>query len=604
MEYYYEIATGTVSNRGIFTNKSIKEYLEPGKELYRSYFQFDKKIKEHLATGRKSAQGFIGNFYLQQIVLDVDVGEGDYNTCARKMSSLANRLLKEYELEREDGEPNFQVWFSGRGFHIHIPVMFDFEYGPELPQVVHATLEKHFPEVDLKPVHARGLIRVGRSINKKTNLYKIPLSSDEIWFPPNQEEISKLAKGQRLYKKLLPFEQPRKLFKPVEIQKKEFGTISINEPSNLVTCMQKCFIKGGIQGSRHQEMLPLLSWLYRAGIPAEGAKPMMEWFANVNSKEPMSDYEIEKNIYDVYVKGGYSYGCDHPIMKKYCDPKCIYYKKRNYLTNILGTNQLINDYANEMKGDWRENSINLGSFLGIDEYWLRPGNVIGLIADTGLSKSALLQNISILEEVKKYGKILFVNTEMPDSELFERFMQIAHNMTEKEVRSWDWVNKGEIANIINHISYTRERPNYPELKKAINQYNPSILMVDVIDDINPKGDRSVLNQEDMYADIKDLTKKRKMITFLVHHITKSSIKDDRNRSIPLTSHAGKGSSAFEQKCDIVWGVEGNPILSKRKIRQLKGRKVKYFEQTYIVSPDTFKYQREEAIKEKLFDEEK
>ena len=246
-------------------------------------------------------------------------------------------------------------------------------------------------------------------------------------------------------------------------------------------------------------------------------------------------------------------------------------------------------YSESLRSGWKENAINMANFFGITDekgMWLRPGHVIGIVADTGNSKSALMQNLCLA--YRDFGKIFYINTEMPDDELWERFLTIDLMINNEEVRERT-MNGEVLGEGMNHIQYLAIIPKYEDLRKSIRTIAPKILIIDVIDDINLKGGRDIHNQEDMFADIKQLSKELKMITFMVHHVTKSSVMNDNGSSKNVTKHSGKGSSAFEQKCDLMLGINGDPKTPFRKVEHLKGRSTKPFVTNYYVDPDTFKY---------------
>ncbi len=65
-----EVAKGTITNRGyIMETQQLNQFINDKDELYKSYFGFDDKIKEHINSGRKSPSGFIGTFYLPLLIL-------------------------------------------------------------------------------------------------------------------------------------------------------------------------------------------------------------------------------------------------------------------------------------------------------------------------------------------------------------------------------------------------------------------------------------------------------------------------------------------------------------------------------------------------------
>lgn len=589
-----EIARGGVTNRGyIIDSNELVNYINDKHELYRSYFGFNDLIKAHIESGRKTPQGFIGEFFLGQLVLDMDKGSDTIEHTLHKVKLLATRLIDEFGLDRA-----FQLWFSGTGFHFHMDDIFGFKPSNKLPGIVRQTISNVFPEVDVAPIQPRGLIRVAYTINEKSGLYKIPIPQDDIWLM-TKEELFERAKTSRRelalpIRKNPPRKYPDLIVEPIEFREARIETV---RPNRIATCTQHMYNAGPIQGTRHSVMLRMVSKAKRDGTPfGIILAGMKEWGHN------MEEYEVVKSVTDVFNKD-YTFGCNDTVMAAHCDPQCVFHNKKNYLTDIFGSAEVEKDYIEEIKGDWAGSSINLAGFLGIEGprgYWLRPGHVIGILGDTGVSKSALLQNLAV--HFKDFGDMLFINTEMPHWELYERFMQIAHLKTIEEVRDHHKASLNGWSQAISHIKQSKVIPDYDGIVSMVKALKPKLLMIDVVDDIDYKGKRDTSAQETMYKELKDLTRQHRMITFMVRHITKSAAMDEDGRNRPLTKHAAKGSSAFEQKCDVVIGIEGNTISGDRTVKHMKGRSTPYFLSKFTVSSETFKYhlnkEKQDAISEK------
>lgn len=584
-----EIARGSVKNRGFIIDSSqLGKYIKDGEELYRSYFGFDEKIKEHLTNDTRvtpNPGGFIGQFEISNIVIDLDRGKDTFETVVNKTRVVANRLIKDFDLL-----DNFQIWFSGTGFHIHIPNIFGLQKSRDLPDRLKATVASYFPEADSKIINPRGLIRVGRTINLKSNLYKIPIRESEIWFA-KESDVTEWAKTPRKEVPIVKATIPDRIFIAIEPPPREETLIKVTKPNTVVTCMQHCYNAGEVVGTRHSRIMSMSSWQYRNGTPLQATIAMMKIYA-----PSMNAYEIEKSVTDLYEKGGYNYGCESEVMKQFCDPQCIFYTKKNYLPDVFGSKEVSKEYTEEMKSGWKEQSLNLANFLGISDpkgYWIRPGHVVGIQGDTGLSKSALMQNIALT--FKDFGKFLYINSEMPHTELYERFIQISLEIDSEEVRERHiaGLNNG-FELILEHIEYTKSVPNYEGIVTLVSKIKPKVLIIDVIDDIKFGKDKSISAQEEMYAGLKDISRKYHVITFLVHHINKGAAVDQDGRRKNLNAHSGKGSSAFEQKCDMLIGIEGIATQPYRTLRSLKGRSTAPFDAYYQVDPRTFKYKLEKV----------
>ncbi|PJA99570.1 MAG: hypothetical protein CO128_03245 [Ignavibacteriales bacterium CG_4_9_14_3_um_filter_30_11] len=582
---YIEIAKGALNNRGyIIQSNKLINYVKPQEELYRSYFSFDEKIKLHISSGRKTPAGYVGEFYIDQIVLDIDKGSNSDEYTLAKAKDLVSKLMDMYSLSSEQ----IAFWFSGTGYHIHIPDIFEFTPSNELPHQVKDTLNAVFPEADTKPVNPRGLIRVGMTLNEKSQLYKTYIKTTEIWFM-TYSDIYAIAKEQNLGNYPKSFPKLSKTF-PHLIQKTKKDIVTLNssleDPTRLVTCMQKVYMEGEKVGTRHERMIRMSSWLRRSGIPLKLAITGLQ--AHFQSLSP---YEVEKTVVDIYKKG-YSFSCQDEIMAEFCDSRCIFYKKKDLMPSILSSRDLEKKFTKFIQSDWQKSSINLKNFLEISsDYWIIPEDLVGLIGDTGLNKTAFAQNLAVyLEDL---APILYVNTEFGSNLLFRRFVQIAHNMSKKEVIEHYRANKNKLSEKFRHIHYLNSVPSIDELEDLVKRHNPKFLILDTIDDII-KAKKTGLDSEDAVAkQLSQLNKKYSIMTMAIHHISKHAAFDDKGNSKILNIHSGKGSSSFEQKCDIVLGIEGKQEDKIRVIKSLKGRDNYPFTTTKYLNQNTFKLERGE-----------
>jgi len=581
-----EIADGGVSHRGKFIEeKMLVKHIRSNNELFRSYFSFDDKIKQHILGGRKTAAGFVGNFHLPYIVFDIDKGENTLEATLDKTRLLANTLIKDWELE-----DNIQVWFSGTGFHIHLPDIFGFKPSKDLPATVKATLEAVFPEVDTKPINPRGLIRVGYTLNAKSGLYKTPIFDSELWFI-TPEKVLQLAKKQnfkRIHKKLVP---PDKLFphliKHETNTKKSVTQMPSFQPNRIVTCMQHCYSQGGREGTRHERIMRMVSWLRRDGIPPKAIIAMM-----IDYAPSMEPYEIEKAVMDSYEKG-YTYSCNDKVMKQFCDPTCIFAKDKNYipqLQNAADMDTRLYDYYQKSA----TSAIDFSKILGIDtEFSVIPGDVVAFTGVSGMNKTALLQNIIV--GLKEYAPIVYISTEFSNNLLHRRFLQIKHNMTKEDIEAHFKVQKNSLGDAISYISYSNITPNLVQIEDMVKKFQPKILAIDVVNDIRVPGypPRSNQEEEQLAQQLEELSEKHNVVTLCVHHTNKSAAQAHINDGRELNMYDLKGSSGFPQKADTVISITqiGGKNSNKRRVQSLKARDNAPFKVDYEVDMTTFKFRR-------------
>lgn len=564
----FEVVT-ELKQRGTFVPQSkIRKMLTEDKELYRSYFGYSEEIMEHIALGRKTAQGFIGKFYLPNIVLDIDKGKNSDEYTLSSAKDFYQRLISEFSVEPV-------VFFSGTGYHFVIPDIFGFEASAELPVIVRNTIQSVFPEVDTKPINARGLIRVNFSYNKKSGLYKTYLPN---FLEMEVEDVKALSKEQNIVK--LPKLKPSNKFHHLIVDKK---TISVAIPklefSRIFPCFQAIWKEGEVEGTRHNRILRLASWQRRNGLPIDATIALMEKYA-----PSLSQYEIKRIVADVYKKG-YSYSCNDAILQQYCNASCIFHSSK-YVDDVVEVQSLEEKYHSFIASDWQKESVNLFPLIDRD-FFIPPESLTGIIGGTGVNKTAFVQNIAVFS--KHLAPILYINTEFGHNILFRRFIQIAHKMTKEEVENHYKHHRNGLSKDIEHIVFLNRIPDIDQIKQLVMKHKPKLLIIDVVDDVIKRGKHGLESEEFVAKELNDLAKQNKLIVLAVHHIAKNNAFDERGNPKPLTVFSSKGTASFPQKCDILIGIEGKASDTKRVIRSLKGRDNKPFLVIKAIEPSTMRF---------------
>ena len=334
---YIELAVGSVSNRAYAIRpENIAKYIKPRQELYRSLFILDNTAYDHFRD-KGSIKSYKGKYSLNTIIFDIDKGKKTGEDTRQRTISFMNTLLE----QGVDTSTQAHIWFSGRGFHIEIPNLYGFEESENLPYQVKMTIDSHFGKL-VDNIYDKGrLIRVGYTINMKSELYKLPLN----WQMINDmtyQEICEYCQTQETDYKHTQFDQsavyPIWEDKVLEVQeyKEENVELSNTELNSHVTCVQKMW-KSNKEGERHITLLRMANAWKRMGVPKEGVIKMSEY--NVPS---LDRNEILKIVDDVFAWQHNGYSCSDTIMDKYCDPLCKFYKNKNYGLEVYGVSELSN----------------------------------------------------------------------------------------------------------------------------------------------------------------------------------------------------------------------------------------------------------------------
>lgn len=574
---YIEIALGAFTNRGkILPENELGSYIKKAQELelplFRSYFSYDEKVLNHLG---KTLRAYPGTVYINTLIFDIDkAGDKDVHLHLRAKDFVQN-LIDNWDLD----EDTIKTWYSGSGFHIEIPNIFEFPPSQHT-EAIKQTLTHYFPQGDNIYDKTR-LIRVGNTINPKTNRYKILLSLDDFFDLPIEDIIEHSKKPQTITEK--PFGKfttfPELIIKTEKLSLRNEDT-SPNSTTKIVTCMQKLYNRGSTKGTRHTDMLRLASSWRRAGIPYNGIITMLEQWAPTLEKTEIT------NIVNSVFKRKYQYSCKDPVFEKYCDPKCIFYSKKNYSPEIYDSQSLEHSYTKFIKKDFSDSSFDLADIYHLDsKFTILPGELVMVIGDTKLGKSAWVQNICTNIELP----ILYLSLEMHERLTFRRFIQIAHHLSKEEVNQYYKTKENTLSQKINHIRIMSAAPQIDTIKRIIADSEAKVIVVDVVDAIEVKGIPDEAKITPIINELKNAAQQLDVIIIGVHHISKASARDTM-----LDIHSGKGSSSVEQKADKIIAIEGDRMKPYRKISSLGARDEQPFKIITQMSPKTFEFRQVEG----------
>lgn len=559
---YIEIALKHPSNRGVcIALNELPEHMT-GEQMFRSYYTFGPDLPIHFNTF-KSIKNYKGKFYLDRIILDIDkLDNSDEYVLERARDSVRN-MIDGLEIP----ESYIFPWFSGNGYHIQLPDIFGFEPSRYLPATVKETLTRYFPEADQIYDGAR-LIRVGYTQNEKSGLYKIPLSVKEL-ISLTWQEIHTLSKDN--VQRNIEYDPGEiiTLFEPIYPNKSNNDDYASADTKNIDTsaiapCVQKMYIEGPQQGTRHINMLRMISYYRRHGIPQDAIISILKEWA-----QDMDFTEINHLINSAFA-GGYRYGCLDKVMDKYCNPKCIYYpskaKGNDPLIAVLNAQDMEKRYVERVRANLYDHGFNLKDIfpsIGID-YWFLPKELNILMGDTGLGKTGLLQNIILKAKLPT----LWLSLEFDDYLMYRRFLQIDKSKTRQEVDEHYINSSNSWSSEIDYINCLTLPPTIDSIKHLVAEIQPKILVIDTIDAIKSSQyvADSMVKTDLIIQGLREIVSSFEIIVFGVSHITKSGSRDGT-----LDMHAAKFSSSIAQKADKVMAIEGYIDQQIRVFRSLKSR---------------------------------
>lgn len=556
---FTEIAVGHPRNRGqVIRTDEIYQYIQPETELYRSVYEFDDELVQHFNI-RKTIRGYRGKYFLPQITFDIDRKYDTDDQCKDRARQLVEDLV--YHLESTN---LVHIWFSGRGYHIDIPDMFGFEPGNDLPDKLKATMTKYYPDVDMALYTRTSLVRVGYSYNGKSKRYKIPLTIAELsdW---SIEEIKAKAETIRTDYQHAPFPDFEPIYRdciqvPVQKQDEEISGPSVDAPTAVTTCVQRMYNEGPEPGSRNHKLLRITSAWRRFGIPKPAIIGMLQQWAH-----NMDPYTVQIKVADAYDKG-YQYSCNEQMMKQYCDPRCIFFKNKDFTMEVHTAEELEQQYSVYLTNIASKNAINLREIYVLQkDFVLQPEDLVVVTGDSGLGKSAWVQGII---QYANLNPTLYLPLEMGNNLTFRRQIQISHHMTKDQVNAYySNGHNGSLAKAIEHIRILATAPRLDAIDRLVAETSPKLLVVDTTDEIQVTGIQGDIEAtRHRIIALKDLAKKYKIIVIAIHHLNKAGAVTGE-----ITMHSLKGPGEVYQKADHVLAITGRQEFALRTLKSLKGR---------------------------------
>ena len=569
MELYHEVAIGSPRNRGLLIPQEqvIDVILEHGTNypVYKSLYLYDEEGREYHKL-RKTFKDFLGKRYIRDILIDIDRGDNSDDYTLNKTKSILFEL-EELDVHRR----SYNIYFSGTGYHVIISgEVFNFPEGSnDLPFIVKETMNNLFSEIDLAVYNRTSIYRCPNTLNQKSNLYKIPLTHNQI-NESTAKEIHIEATKQIIID-ADPIWGDGELEKKVITEVPEIRIMESNsEPRNIVPCVQKMYKLGPEEGSRNNTMMRIASHFFRHGIPSVAAKAaLLEW----NNGQLRSDIIIKK-VEDTY-RGGYKYGCKDVLMAKHCQPNCIYYKRKDYLIDVKNSEELQSELAERLETDFSGSTIDLAKSLGVydKDATVYPGELVTIFGSTGANKTALAQNIVLgynadHDQIIKEKQIptLFLSLELSGYVMHRRNLQIVSGANKdtvmKNYKSLYEYHKQELS----HIIMQSVSPTIPQIQEKIKQLQPKCVVIDYIDLVdvpfNRRGEYEKLNY--ISHSLSNIAVNEDIIIIQISQVSR-----DYSRNQIMDLYAAKGSGAIENASRKVIGITGSADDAEKQVSLYK-----------------------------------
>ncbi len=565
---YIEIAKQEPRNRGfVIPKKELASHINPEEPLYRSLYLYDEAGKNQIENAG-SVGDFYGTRWIDKVLIDIDKGDSSNEETLRQAMACVFALGERGVIPHKSIQP----YFSGSGYHLIVPnTVFNFEASPELPYIVRKTMAELLPGIDDMVYIRTAIYRVPHTKNLKTNLYKIPLTIQELE-SMKSNDIMEMAKKPRLefaYHSLIGEGELEEFI--VKETPKIAELRPVTENTKVVPCVQRMLAIGPQKGSRNNIVMRIASHFRRHGVPSEYAKVSLQHWNDDNLDKNVLMDKIEQT----YNKG-YQYSCQDKYMKEYCQTRCIFFKRKDYLIDVLSADTLQDEFHNRMTTDFKGKTVNLSQMLGLPsdiDSTIYPGELVTIFGPTGSNKTTLAQNLAlgvdfVNDKIVKEWQIptLFISLELSAWYMHRRHMQIVAGCRKEEVNEKYDVIFRKHRDELSHVSIQTISPTIEQIKDKIRELNPAMVIVDYIDLVETpphiKGE---------YEQIKHISHSlsNMAVNFDLIIIQISQVSRDYSRNEILDLYAGKGSGAIENASRKVLGLNGQADSCVKNISMYK-----------------------------------
>jgi len=294
------------------------------REFYLSMFGFDNSIYQWMEF-QNTVSGYNGNYFCKYVYFDVD--RPDVAAAHEEAKELIRLLYQNLSVSPKQ----LFICFSGsKGFHIglHQNLFGGLGYAKDLPVKVRAlactlaggayerTLKeveteyltskpKSFRGLDLGIYNANRIFRVINSKNAKSGLYKIGLTSNEL-FSLDTEQIKQLAQKPRTdftlehrITELQPIPDLVDLWRQAS-QFNEAEYLKANHSQTTVVGNTEAFFAPPVEGDRNNTLFKQAAFIFdHSDLSRESVRQLVDCI-NRASASPLPDKEIEALVKSAY----------------------------------------------------------------------------------------------------------------------------------------------------------------------------------------------------------------------------------------------------------------------------------------------------------------
>ena len=199
---------------------------------------------------------------------------------------------------------------------------------------------------------------------------------------------------------------------------------------------------------------------------------------------------------------------------------------------------------------------------------LGPGDLLGIVADTGQLKSAALLNILACNA---HLPAVVFSLELDELPMFERIAAISASVDAGQIENTypkgervDWRRTGRFRNTIVYTDAMTMKDIDEEISRSSAKLGcpPRIVAIDYVQLVDGAGSRSRYERvSDACEASRRLAKKHHAVVILVSQVSRKQ--GDKNEVREVSLHDAKESGSFENSCSLVLGLWKTGLVDMR-----------------------------------------
>ena len=571
--HYVDTAFGGVHRRNrVLSIAELKNQLPKDKtDCFVTWHRFPEDYSTH-CTNTGSVTGYQGSSFADFLPFDFD---GDNpSVVLERVRDFLKILEVTYEI---DGLSGVRCYFSGKkGFHILLSSFLFGSWQPssDLHRQLHQlakTMAKDC-EADLSIYDQNRLLRLPDTRHGESNMWKISLHAHEVLTLSIDDITALAAKGSRDIE--FPAWDDVGTAPPCEALYKDIARKPTSAETFKIEPAQNLFPTGMKEGDgRDNAAFRIARYCRDKRIESEVALDILRLW-DTQQVNALGDQVLEQKVTSAYSR---FVGEDESDAITAAD--------------IKSPNELIAEYDTYVE-KLKTHKIRLG-WPEVDARLrgIAPGEVLTLIARSGVGKTAVLQNILRHIALSQDAISLFCSLEQPLAQVFERFAQMSTQETGEDIEiGWDTpMTRERIAAAVSkdlgeHVYVCgRSGLRMEQLEQALDatqakaKHPVSVLAVDYLGLLDTRDlDKNLYGQISRAArEMKNLAKRRDLAVLCLCQVSRANGEDG---SKPLNIYSARESGAIEESADFLLGLyrpnlhdEDDNVITVQILKNRKGQ---------------------------------